>query len=391
MLDKFKEATTGSRKMLLMIGGVAVVAVGYSLLSTSEPPVSPSSVGAAPNTGVTIQGSMPITQQYDRNLAEADLGRIEEAVNTGRSAMPTVRPNPAEEQIPIIDPDIPEEPAPKIDLPEVSPPVIVQQQPLQAPIPIVQPPQQIRDPQAVERLLSSIPDIRRRYPVAEVVQFATNASIEAEIDARREQSAPSVGLASVAAQDAEPGSRINIPLPGTILYAELISQANSDSPGPVLARILQGEYTGSTLIGSFSNARDSLVISFDRMTVRKTASGEEINETVPIKSFAVDTKNIGTGLATSVDRHLFQKLAISFTSSFAGGFGNALSNNGSTTIVTEGGSTISSRPNLDTKDQLLSAGGEAISSAGRVLMDEYGRRPTTVIVESGTAIGVLFM
>jgi intracellular multiplication protein IcmE len=127
------------------------------------------------------------------------------------------------------------------------------------------------------------------------------------------------------------------------------------------------------------------------MTVKTSASGEEINETVPIETVAVDTKYIGTGLATKVDRHLFQKLAIGFTASFAQGFGDALSNNGSTTVVTEGGSTISSRPDLDTTEQLLSAGGDAVSKAGDILMDEFGRRPTTVIVDSGTAIGVLFL
>jgi intracellular multiplication protein IcmE len=392
MLNKIKGTTTGSRKMLLGLGAVVVGAVGYSILSTSEPSPPNSSISAPPSSGQTIQGGTPLTQQYDRVLADADQGRIEEAKNTGTSAIPTIRPNPSEQQVPVIDPDVPEETAPEVELPEVKAPVVIQQQPLQAAIPIVQPPQQMRDTAAIERLADKFKDYRRPIAVAEVIQFSTNAAIQAEI-AGREQSAPAVSSAGVgsAGSSTENVSKIKLPLSGTILYAELVSRANSDTPGPVLARVLQGEYTGATLIGTFQTAQNALVISFNKMTVKTSASGEEINETVPIETVAVDTKYIGTGLATKVDRHLFQKLAIGFTASFAQGFGDALSNNGSTTVVTEGGSTISSRPDLDTTEQLLSAGGDAVSKAGDILMDEFGRRPTTVIVDSGTAIGVLFL
>src|SRR5690606_19424776 len=133
------------------------------------------------------------------------------------------------------------------------------------------------------------------------------------------------------------------------------SRANSDAPGPVLARILQGEYEGATLIGSFQTVRNALVISFDRMTVRTTRDGEEINETVAIETVAVDTSHIGTALATKVDRHLFQKLAIGFTASFAQGFGKALASNGRTVIRTDSGTVIESSSELDTEQQLLAA------------------------------------
>lgn len=393
MIGKLKGATAGSRKMIIGVGVIVAGMLAYTYLSSSEPPAPNSSVSAPPAAGPTIQASGPISTVYDEALGQADLGRITEARNTGSSAMPTVRPNPSEQPVPLIDPDEPEETAPEVELPEVKPPVVVQQQPIPATIPIVQAPQQMRDPQEVENLVASFKEFRRPIPVAEVVTFSTSASIQAEIDARREQSAPSTGSGNIPTppQSGEAVSKVKLPLAGTILYAELISRANSDTPGPVLARVLQGEYTGATLIGSFQTAQNALVISFNKMTVKTTASGEEINETVPIETVAVDTKYIGTGLATKVDRHLFQKLAIGFTASFAEGFGDALSNNGTTTVVTEGGSTISSRPKLDTKEQLLSSGGKAVANAGSILMDEFGRRPTTVIVESGTAIGVLFL
>lgn len=388
MLGKIKDATKGSKKMLIVVGFAGVAFAAYSIMKSPEVPVNNSSVGAPPAGSQTVQASQQITKAYDEALSISDRDRIVEARDAGTSAIPTVRPNPSEQQVPVIDIEEPEAAAPEIELPEVKPPVIVQPTVPQAAF--VQPPQQIRDPKEVENLAGKMLDFRRSIAVAEVIQFSTNAAIKAEIEASEAQSAP-VGGSDGAVGQQENASKIKLPLSGTILYAELVSRANSDVPGPVLARVLQGEYTGATLIGSFQTAQNALVISFNKMTVKKTTSGEEINETVPIETVAVDTKYIGTGLATKVDRHLFQKLAIGFTASFAEGFGDALANNGSTTVVTEGGSTISSRPKLNTKEQLLSSGGKAVSNVGGILMDEFGRRPTTVIVESGTAIGVLFL
>jgi intracellular multiplication protein IcmE len=224
---------------------------------------------------------------------------------------------------------------------------------------------------------------RRIPPVAEVVAFG---AVMPEVTVA-EQSAPSV---SSAATDAA-GSKVKLPLAGTILYAQLIGRANSDHPGPVLAKILQGEYTGATLIGSFQVAQNAMVISFDRMTVATTRDGDEINETVPIQATAVDTTYIGTGLATKVDRHMFQKLAIAFTAGFARGLGDAISDSGETTINTSNGTITTGGKNFDTREELLVAGGQAVSDAGSILQQEFGNRPTTVIVEAGTPIGVLFL
>jgi intracellular multiplication protein IcmE len=127
------------------------------------------------------------------------------------------------------------------------------------------------------------------------------------------------------------------------------------------------------------------------MTVETTPDGEEINETVAIKAVAVDTKDIGTGLASSVDRHMLSKLTIGFMSAFAQGFGDAISQNGSTSYNSSNGTYTTSTNNLDTKEELYSAGGKAIGKSGDILQQEFGNRPTTIIVKGGTPIGVLFL
>jgi intracellular multiplication protein IcmE len=224
---------------------------------------------------------------------------------------------------------------------------------------------------------------RRPNPIAEVVQFSPVIPQATAL----EQTGPEISGTDVAQAE----SKIKLPLAGTILYAQLVGRANSDYPGPVLAKILQGEYTGATLIGSFQTAQNALTISFDRMTVSTSRSGEEINETIPIQAVAVDTRYIGTGLATSVDRHLFQKLAIGFVAGFAQGFGDAISQTGETTIDTGNGTVTTGSRDLDANEELLAAGGQSVSEVGNILQQEFGNRPTTVIVEAGTPLGVLFL
>jgi len=290
-----------------------------------------------------------------------------------------------EEQMPLLE--LPSEMA---ETPEIEPPVAeIMQKPLalatpiHEPVPIVTAPPPTaatQDPELVGRMAAAM----ARQPIATAAVVPFNPLVQVPV--AEEQSAPEVG-----AQDAQPESKIKLPLAGTILYAQLVGRANSDHPGPVLAKILQGEYTGATLIGSFQVAQNALVISFDRMTVGTTRSGEVIDETVPIQATAVDTAYIGTGLATSVNRHLFQKLAIAFTAGFAQGFGDAISQTGETSIDTGNGTITTGSKDLNADEELMVAGGNAVSEAGSILQQEFGNRPTTVIVEAGTPVGVLFL
>lgn len=382
MINKIKDVTAGSKKMLIFVTVIGVSVVAYSFFSAPDLEVSNSRVTAPPVGTPTIQGSAPVPDAYAKELSRADSQRIEQALNDGRSAIPTIRHMSSEQLLPPIEDDPVIEEAPVISLPEVSAPVIIPQ-PITPAIPIVQQPTQVRNPEHARELATYINGLRRQYPVAEVIRLSEN------IVASNEQQTPPAVTAPPSAGD--DGIGIPLPMAGTIIYAEMVSRANSDTPGPVLAKILQGDFAGATLIGSFQTARDALVISFDKMSITKLRDGTEVNQTIPISTVAVDTSHIGTALATSVDRHLFQKLAIGFTASFAQGFGDALSRSGTTRIITDNGTSYETFQDLNTQDQLLSAGGKAVSETGNILMEEFGRRPTTVIVESGTAIGILFL
>jgi intracellular multiplication protein IcmE len=385
-MNNLKNTVTKGKGMLIFAGVVILGVIGWSYLRTPDEAVTPSVVSGGVMNETTIHGgTQPISEEYRNQLKSADEVRAEQAIEAGKSALPTVVGNTIENEAPLLLQPDDKDKTPKIEEPvaEIMQQPIALNAPVTETVPLVTPPPAAVNvtPEQMNNMLNAMQ--RRVPPVAEVVAFG--ATMPTPVAA--EQSAPSV---AGTAQDAA-ASKIKLPLAGTILYAQLVGRANSDHPGPVLAKILQGDYEGATLIGAFQVAQNALVINFDRMTVGTTRAGEEINETIPIQAVAVDTTYIGSGLATKVDRHMFQKLAIAFTSGFAQGLGDAISDTGETTINTSNGTITTGGKDLDTKEELLKAGGQAVSNAGSILQQEFGNRPTTVIVEAGTPIGVLFL
>jgi intracellular multiplication protein IcmE len=394
IVSKFKSAISDSpsKKLMIFVGIAMAGAVGYAMVPRDPPKPAHSTVAGIPRGNDTVQGGTPLTPEYTKNLSSADKTRIEEARQQGGTAMPTVRVQPQTSERPVLLPEAIKEPPqpPVVDTPK---PPVIEQVPVVTPaqvqqVPIVAPVQQMQSPQDIQKLGDVLNHIVRRPNAVADVQFMydqKNRELAAAAAATTPQSAPVVSGNQTKAQ------KIKVPLAGTILYANLVGRANSDAPGPVVAKILQGQYAGATLVGAFTTGRDALIIKFTKMTVGTTPDGEEINETVNIDAVAVDTKHIGTPLATSVDRHLMEKIGIGLGASFAQGFGQAVAQTNNSSVLRPDGSYTTTTTGLDTKNQLLSAGGHALSSAGNILMDEFGRRPTTIIVDSGTPIGILFI
>jgi intracellular multiplication protein IcmE len=388
-LANVKNTISGHKKLLGLLVGVAVIGGGLALRSSPEAPV-PNSVVSSPMGGANpIEGSAENTPARNQALAASDAEAVSKARDGGGSVLPVVRPEQVSSPPVILPLDPPTPPAPDAEnaATEIKQEPIVIAPPVVQPVSIVAPPTSVKsveDKARTDAMMKYAATLVRPVPVAKVVEFGDNKDF---IVKEEEQSAPSL----TADNSSSDNSKVKLPLAGKILYAEIVGQANSDNPGPVIAKILQGDYRGATLVGSFKTTRDALVISFDKMTVETTPDGEEINETVAIKAVAVDTKDIGTGLASSVDRHMLSKLTIGFMSAFAQGFGDAISQNGSTSYNSSNGTYTTSTNNLDTKEELYSAGGKAIGKSGDILQQEFGNRPTTIIVKGGTPIGVLFL
>jgi intracellular multiplication protein IcmE len=381
---------SGSRRSLLVI--VVVFGLGAVLYfwKTSGTPTNTSNMRPIPQQGQTTQGGQPVSPTYKQALTEDDTRRAEEARKLGASSVPTIVMTPATTAAP----PNPGGQAARLpgDMPPRQEPVVVGPRPLTVaqmppPPPAVRP-NNDQQSQALARTIGQMGD--DKLPGAEVKYWIDTAKTATTASVGASGQTPQI-LQENANQASQSANSALKPPAGTVLYAEMLSEANSDAPGPVIARIQQGPLAGSTLIGKFQVAQDALVIQFNKMTVISNASGHQTVKTVDIDSYAVDTDKLGTALATDVDRHLFDKIAVTAATSFVQGMGQAVAQSGATVTQTAGVGTQVAYPSLDTKQQLLVAGGQTAGQIGQILQKEFGDKKTTIKVRTGTPIGVLFL
>lgn len=168
---------------------------------------------------------------------------------------------------------------------------------------------------------------------------------------------------------------------GTIAYAQIITEANSDVPGPVLAEVASGPLLGGRALGTFQVAQKHLVLQFNRVV----KDGIEY----PVQAFALDPATTLPGVVSEVNNHYFSRIFLPAASAFIEGFAEAATQKDTEVVVTNGTVVTDSNTDLDTGEELLKGAKEAGNKLSEVV-DEDADRPRTVIVHAGTRIGLLF-
>ena len=168
---------------------------------------------------------------------------------------------------------------------------------------------------------------------------------------------------------------------GDIGFAQVITQANSDVPGPVLAYLASGPLAGGRMLGQFSVSDDKLVVNFS--TIIKDKKEYAVN------AIAIDPETTLPGVASGVDRHYFSRVILPGAVTFIEGFADAVVRQG-TSVSVEGETVSTSQNDLDTQEELLSGFREAAEEFADII-DEESDRPITVRIDPGTRIGVLFL
>lgn len=197
--------------------------------------------------------------------------------------------------------------------------------------------------------------------------------------------------ASTSAPAGQPAGRFQMPAPGTIFYSRILGEVNSDTPGPVLAEVLQGPFVNARLIGSFKSTPSGLVLSFNTMTVPYTdEDGNPQTEVMSIKTVAVDTSHLGTAIASDINNHLLLNLGMAFGTSFLQGLGMAAQESGSYAAMGPYGTTVAN-PVLSVPGEAMMALGSGAATAGQIFQNIYGNKPPTIIVNADTPFGLLFL
>lgn len=168
---------------------------------------------------------------------------------------------------------------------------------------------------------------------------------------------------------------------GQIEYAQLLIEANTDSPGPVLAELASGRMAGSRMIGSFASTEDYLTLNFHTVVVDGVA--------LSTNAIAIDPGTSRPGMVTEIDRKYFQRIILPAAAAFIQGMGGAIAESGSTTVSAGQGTTVSSSNDLNTKQEFFKGIEKVADKVGEVL-ERQQTRPMLRLA-AGTHLGVLFL
>jgi intracellular multiplication protein IcmE len=203
-----------------------------------------------------------------------------------------------------------------------------------------------------------------------------------ELNAQREEEAEEAGGGN-GNDEAEENIEIVLYPAGRIAYAQILTEANSDVPGPVLAQIASGPLSGSRVLGSFSKQKELLTIKFQTVIVDGVS--------IDIDAVAVDPKTTLPALATDVDHHYLMRVALPMAAAFVEGLASAISESGLTTVTVEGDVVAEESEDTSTEQDVASGIEEAGQKLREILDETADEIEVTVRVEAGTPVGILFL
>lgn len=394
------------KRVIIIITGVVILgafALGYkNLNSKPEMPVTgSSSITNAPK--VTATPGTSNSEQHNDLQRKQNADKAAEAIRTGQTSLPVMVNNTdTDKKDPFANlnnENIPEQQKPT-PAPVVIPPV-QQIQPIQPVQQVQQPKTQQKNNAEEKRNLQNVQEQMVMYmskwapgkayqeidyskPVDATKnqgqQNANNTQQSQNVQQGNQQNVQNNNSGSNSSSSSKKGAAFV--RAGTIVPAVLETAINSDEPGPVLARIVTGPLAGAKLIGSMKTANETIVVQFSTLSIPGAKGSFKIN------TYAVDPDSSNTGLASDVNHHYLARYGLGLAAAFISGYGEAVQNMGSSSVVSNG--TVVTTSDLNNKQIAQSAFGK-VGQKLSTNIDRDTNIPTTVKVNSGISIGVLFM
>lgn len=387
-LSGLKTMNPKARKSMFLFGGAALVVASVTGLMMGKDKqqaipaaASLSKLPSGPSGDPTAETSM----QYKKLVHAKDDERAAEAANKpGQMVLPKIAG--------LTDPNEKPEPGlrmtPGIAQPQQAPQQMQQQYPQQ----YAQQPRPVdgRQSPAYTNVMSVMQNIVKAGVGGDQSSpfnvIAAPADRAAQAGTAQANGAPIVGAQQSYAQ----GGLQQQPLPiirgGESVFATLDTAVNSDYSGPVVATIRQGKFSGARLIGQKTLEQSAVVMKFTQMS---PADG---SPAFAIDAYAIqiaDAKQFGqTGLAGSVDHHIFERWVLPAAAAFVTSYGASASQQRQTVSQNASTTTQTTDP-LSPHDRIIVAAG-ALATPITNDLRTMSQRPITVTLESGTEIGILF-
>lgn len=367
-----------------LVGGVILFGGGSDNLPVSRV--------AASRDVTEAPGSAETTEAYRQSVEAKNVERTEEAMRTAGSSVPTPV-DPPKGTLPLQFEE-PEEEDPLERWRRMQEDRIRQQQVesiQETPGVEPPPPEDTRTPainalaQAMSQQMESVlanqeikgPILQQVATMGFLENLAEKERLrrEAELEARRQALTP------------EGDDTLDILIPaGTIEYAQLITEANTDAPGPVLAQILTGPLKGGRLIGTFSSTSKFLTLNFNTVVVDGIDYAAD--------SVAIDPDTTLPGVVTEIDNRYLKRVLLPGAAAFIEGLTEAIADSGRTTIEirnSDGSSSTTTEGTSGTNQEVASGIAEAGEEMGEILDDIADETEPMIRVAAGTPIGVLFV
>ncbi len=207
-----------------------------------------------------------------------------------------------------------------------------------------------------------------------------------ELKAEQERQAQALANALKAKQAASDQTKAKkVVAAGTVSYAQLLTEANSDVPGPILGQIVSGPLNGARVVGSFQVAE-----GYEKYLVLRFHLAAKKGKDYTIDAIALDPNTTLGGMATEVDERYFTRLVLPTAAAFLEGFGSAMGHN-DVSYVMNGNTTIVTNSREGIREGLYSGIGTGAQTMGRFFQHQADITKPLVRVAAGTPMGLFFL
>ncbi|MCB9982877.1 MAG: type IV secretion protein DotG [Rhodospirillales bacterium] len=367
-----------------IVGGAVLLFVLISFFSRSETPVGESYVGAAPDIKST-PGTEEAPPAYVSAIKELNEADIERAMTEGDSSLPV----PIEPPIGVVS--LPRETKQEEDplqrwrrLQEER---LQREMQTRNAMPVDNTADTSRQEaiqQMAEKMSGQMSNVLERKSRGRALASKVLTSPDFLEKLKQEKEAEASEAAALDSADIsdEVVGEVLVPA-GEIVYAQMLTEANSDVPGPVLAQILSGPLKGSRILGTFEVQSDFLTLNFDTVVYQ--------DESVSIDGIALDPETTLPGMATEVDHRYFKRIVLPAATSFVQGFSSAIGKTATVTVVTDGGTVVDAEEQPDNTEEVAIGVEEMGEKLGELLDEMAGETKVLVKIHAGTPFGILFL
>ncbi|MDR3450967.1 MAG: DotG/IcmE/VirB10 family protein [Alphaproteobacteria bacterium] len=366
--------------MVLIVAVFAVCVAGFSFLGGGTTSNDIAHIAKVPTLKPDAGGAL---NPYMRQQTEmADKQRAQEAVTQGGSAMPTPVGQPTDINgfgvTEHKDDQINELRAETEKLRQQ----VQQQQQAQA--------QQVQQRQANEPFDNSLAEAMQRQMTQLMDSWTPKGIKEVTVikpeDLKLEKDkAATDNVAAAAQKTGTAGNAKIVVAAGTVSYAQLLTEANSDVPGPILAQIVSGPLAGARAVGSFQVSD-----GYEKYLVLKFSLADAKGKDYQINAYALDPDTTLGGMATEVDERYFTRVILPAAAGFLQGMGQAIGQ-GNSTITTNGQTTITTLAGNGYKQGIYNGLGQAAQTMGSFFQNQANLTKPLVRVAAGTPIGMFFV